>query len=169
MGSCTEGYFAGKVIRGILAGALSIFLGVGAAAAAGCKPDQVELRGDWGQARFRVEIADDAREREQGLMYRDAMPKGAGMLFVYPRPQTAVAFWMKNTRIPLDIIFADAKGRVQTIAAMAKPYDETPLPGGPGIRYVLEINGGLAKSLGIRPGTELRHPAIGPDPVWPCD
>ncbi|GGE23479.1 hypothetical protein GCM10011360_10070 [Primorskyibacter flagellatus] len=148
--------------------ALTFGLGLLAQTAAACDPAQVELRGDWGQARFRVEIADDAAERAQGLMYRDSMPKGAGMLFIYERPQVAVAFWMKNTLIPLDIIYLDETGTVRHIAHEAKPKDETPLPGGSGIQYVLEINGGLARSLGIAEGTELRHPGIGPDAAWPC-
>jgi uncharacterized membrane protein (UPF0127 family) len=128
----------------------------------------VLLRGDWGQARFRVEIADDGKERAQGLMFRDNMAKGAGMLFVYPRPQVAISFWMRNTRIPLDIIFLDETGTVQRIAHDAVPYDETPLPGGGGIQYVLEINGGLAKAMGIAKGTQLQHPTIGALAAWPC-
>jgi len=149
--------------------ALFLTLGAGSVAAEACRDDQVLLRGDWGQARFRVEVADTVQERAQGLMYRDNMAKGAGMLFVYPRPQVAVAFWMKNTRIPLDIIFLDKTGVVQRIARNAVPYDETSLPGGSGIQYVLEINGGLAQAMGIDEGTELRHPAIGDSAAWPCE
>ena len=141
---------------------------VRAGGAVTCRADQVELRGTWGQARFRVEVADDAQERALGLMNRDKMAQSAGMLFVYPRPQFAIAFWMKNTRIPLDIIYLDASGTVKRIAEQAIPYDETALPGGVGIQYVLEINGGLARSIGIAPGTQLRHPAIGADAAWPC-
>ena len=146
--------------------ALSAVLAGGAFAQ--CRDDRVELRGDWGRAGFTVEIADDSGERAQGLMYRDAMSSGAGMLFIYPRPQAAIAFWMRNTRIPLDIIYMDAQGVVQSIAHDAVPFDETPLPGGAGIQYVLEINGGLARRLGIAPGTQLRHPAI-TTPAWSCD
>ncbi|WP_136635712.1 DUF192 domain-containing protein [Pseudooceanicola onchidii] len=141
----------------------------GPALAEVCRMDQVQLRGDWGEARFRVEVADDGQERAQGLMYRDSMSSGAGMLFVYPRPQVAVAFWMKNTRIPLDIIYMDKTGTVRRIAHNAIPHDETALPGGSGIQYVLEINGGLAASMGIAAGTQLRHPAIGEDAAWPCE
>lgn len=134
-----------------------------------CRADRVDLRGDWGNARFRVELAQTNEERGIGLMYRDSMPRGAGMLFIYPKPQPRIAFWMKNTRISLDIIFLDARGVVKTIAANAVPYDETPLPGGADIQYVLEINGGLAAAMGISPGTELRHPNIVADiAAWPC-
>jgi uncharacterized membrane protein (UPF0127 family) len=78
-------------------------------------------------------------------------------------------FWMKNTLIPLDMIFADAAGRVTRVHAMAVPGDETPVEGGAGVQFVLEINGGLAERLGIAPGAELRHPAIGDGAAWPCD
>lgn len=134
-----------------------------------CPADQILLRGDWGQARFRVEVVDTVESRARGLMFRESMPMGAGMLFVYPRPQPAVAFWMRNTMIPLDIIFMDETGTVQQIAHDAVPYDETALPGGPDIQYVLEINAGLSRSMGIAPGTELQHPDIGANAAWPCE
>ena len=90
------------------------------------------------------------------------------MFFVYDRPRI-VAFWMKNTRIPLDMIFAGADGRVRKIQENARPFDETAIPGGDDIQFVLEINGGLAGRLGITPGAELRHPAIDSDrAAWPC-
>ena len=154
------------VIRALTGAAFALAPVVAMAEA--CREDRVTLRGDWGQAAFSVEIADDPQERAQGLMFREKMSKGAGMLFVYDRPQRVMAFWMKNTPLPLDIIFLDHAGVVQTIAANAVPFDETPLPGGTGIQYVLEINGGLAASLGIAPGTQLRHPAIS-DAAWPCE
>lgn len=156
-------------IRGLILAALVLAGSAGAALAYVCSDGVAMLRGDWGQARFRVEIADTGAERAQGLMFRDHMAAGAGMLFVYPRPQPAVAFWMRNTRIPLDIIYMDETGTVQRIAHEAVPYDETALPGGPGIQYVLEINGGLAKSLGLDEGTVLQHPAIGENAAWPCE
>jgi len=137
-------------------------------AAAGCLPDQVELRWPGGKARFAVEVADSPDEQRQGLMFREHLPKSAGMLFVYDRPKRA-SFWMKNTLIPLDIIFADASGTVTKVHAMAKPTDTTSLPGGKAVQFVLEINGGLAARLGIEPGAELRHPAVNPArAVWLC-
>ena len=111
---------------------------------------------------------DDAAERAQGLMHRESLPRFAGMLFVYESPQP-VAFWMKNTLIPLDMLFFDGAGRLTRIKASAAPHDETPVVGGDAVRYVLEINGGLAAELGIDPGAELRHPALDQaTAAWPC-
>ena len=139
------------------------------AAEAACRPDTVELRGPWGQARFAIELADDPAERARGLMFRESLPQSSGMLFVYEAPQRAT-FWMKNTLIPLDMVFLDPAGRVLGVHAMARPGDETIIDGGPGVLGVLEINGGLAARLGIAEGSELRHPAFAAGPAaWPCD
>ncbi|MBW4708017.1 DUF192 domain-containing protein [Roseobacter sp. YSTF-M11] len=133
-----------------------------------CRDDTVFLKGDWGQARFAVEIADDARERAQGLMHRESLPSAAGMLFVYDRPQR-LSFWMRNTLIELDLLFIDATGTVQHIHHRARPLDETPIPGGDNLTHVLEINGGLARAMGISPGTVLRHPTFSKtDAKWSC-
>ncbi len=140
-----------------------------AVAADTCRDDAVHLKGDWGEARFAVEIADDDAERAQGLMHREHLPASAGMLFVYDTPQR-LSFWMRNTLIPLDLIFIDETGEVKTVHHSARPLDETPIPGGPEpLTHVLEINGGLAKAMGIDPGTLVRHPTISPDAAqWPC-
>lgn len=138
------------------------------ALAGSCRDDTVFLRGPFGSARFTVEIADSVGERARGLMFRESMPKSHGMLFVYARPNF-VAFWMKNTLIPLDMIFLDERGVVQKVHSMAIPGDRTQIPGGNGILAVLEINGGLAQAMGIAPGSEMQHPAFGRDAAWPCD
>ena len=159
---------SGDASTRLIAGALALLL-TGGAAAAACAPDTVDIRGASGQQRFTVEVADDGAERAKGLMFRESMPKSAGMLFVYEQPQRA-AFWMKNTLIPLDMIFADATGRVTRVHSDAIPGDTTPIEGGEGIQFVLEINGGLAKRMGIAEGSELRHPAIAQGTaVWPCE
>ena len=134
---------------------------------ADCRTDRVDLRGAWGSARFTVEVADHPAERSRGLMERESMPTGAGMLFVYERPQRAV-FWMKNTLIPLDMIFMDARGQVTHVHENAQPLDLTPIEGGDDVQFILEINGGLAGRMGIAEGSELRHPSIGTEAVWPC-
>ncbi|MEM9844107.1 MAG: DUF192 domain-containing protein [Pseudomonadota bacterium] len=134
-----------------------------------CATDSVHLRGDWGTARFTIELADEPEERAQGLMHRESMPRSAGMLFAYPEPR-AIHFWMRNTLIPLDMIFLDKAGVVQKVHSNAQPLDETPIFGGNNIKYVLEVNGGLSERLGIAPGTQLRHPVIESDvAAWPCD
>ncbi len=137
------------------------------AAIASCREDTVYLRGEWGQARFSIEIADTQASQQIGLMNRPSMPSAAGMLFVYDSP-SPLSFWMRNTLIPLDMLFIDSKGVVRHIHHMAKPLDETPIYGGIGIA-VLEINGGLAKSMSISVGTELRHQSFEKgNPSWSC-
>lgn len=135
---------------------------------AACAPDSVDLRGDWGQVRFTVEIADTDEARAQGLMFRETMARGAGMLFVYDHPQHAY-FWMKNTLIPLDMIFVDRTGLVTRVHHDAIPGDLSHIDGGPDVFAVLEINGGLAARYGIVAGSQMRHAAFDGGPaIWPC-
>lgn len=150
-----------------LRAALVVACGLAQSAVAACSENQVHLRGDWGQARFTVEIADDPETRALGLMFREDMAASAGMLFIYERPQR-LAFWMRNTLIPLDIIFLDPQGVVARVHSNAVPLDETPIPGGDGLLGALEINGGLAHRLGISIGSEVRHPAFGDMAAWAC-
>ncbi len=157
-------------MRGWFPLALAVLVAVPgiAAADAACTPGRLDVRWADGRESFAVEVADDAAERAQGLMFREAMPLSEGMLFVYDAPRRP-SFWMKNTLIPLDMIFADATGTVTRVHANAVPGDLNPVDGGEGAMFVLEINGGLAAKLGIATGAVLRHPAI---PVasaaWPC-
>lgn len=110
----------------------------------------------YGVRRFKVEIADNEASREYGLMHRKSLPPDQGMLFEFDRPEVQ-AFWMKNVLIPLDIIYVGADGRIVSIAADARPLDETPLLSkGPALG-VLEIDGGLAAKLAIQPGDQVRH------------
>jgi len=141
---------------------------VSGAAQADCQANRADLRGDWGQASFNVEIVDTPDERAQGLMYREALPRGAGMLFVYEYPQRA-SFWMKNTLIPLDIVFLDLSGMVTRVHTNAIPGDLSPIPGGDSVFAVLEINAGLAERYGISVGTEMRHSVFSEGPAkWSC-
>ncbi|MEL7098947.1 MAG: DUF192 domain-containing protein [Pseudomonadota bacterium] len=152
------------VQRRLVAALCLVLCWVGIADAA-CRDDTVRLRGEWGEARFTVEIADTPEAQRRGLMFRDSMALSRGMLFTYDRPRR-MSFWMRNTRIELDILFIDAQGIVQRIHHEAQPFDETVIDGGRGIA-ALEINGGLAKRMGIVEGSEVQHPHI-PDPSWPC-
>lgn len=130
-----------------------------AGAQAGCAQGRV-LVGSQGQTHaFTIELADTEAARAKGLMMRPYLPSAAGMLFAYPAPQRA-QFWMANTLIPLDMIFAAPDGTILGVHANAIPQDRTTIDGGPGVQYVLEINGGLAARLGIVAGGRLHHPII---------
>ena len=145
---------------------LALLVGV---AQASCRDDRVDLRGPWGQARFTVEIADTDALRAQGLMHRERLARSAGMLFIYEAP-TSPSFWMRNTLIPLDMLFVDPTGQVTRLHENAQPHDETPIPGGANVLMVLEINGGLSAMLGISEGSEMRHPRLDQDTaLWPCE
>lgn len=109
-----------------------------------------------GPVRFNVEIADDEAERNHGLMYRDPLPDDRGMLFHFQEPEMA-SFWMRNTPSSLDIIFIGVDGRILNIAARTTPYSEASIPASGLTRGVLEIRGGRAAELGIRPGDRVRH------------
>ncbi|MEM0935135.1 MAG: DUF192 domain-containing protein [Pseudomonadota bacterium] len=155
------------VLRSCLLGLIGAILP--SVALALCAADRVDLRGAWGQASFSVEIADTDARRALGLMHRESLPFSSGMLFVYDRAANP-SFWMRNTLIPLDMIFVRPDGVVQHVHAEAVPLDErTRISGGDGVLAVLEINGGLAERLGIEPGTEMRHPAFGAEAAWPCE
>ena len=111
--------------------------------------------------RFRVEIADDDAERQRGLMFRQKLDRDRGMLFEFPDDRER-SFWMKNTYIPLDIIYVARDGRIVSIAARTTPFSEAPVPSFGSATGVLEINGGLAEELGIKPGDTVKHPFFGP-------
>jgi uncharacterized membrane protein (UPF0127 family) len=113
-----------------------------------------------GPVSFKVEIADDDAERERGLMFRTSLAPDAGMLFIWTTPAQR-AFWMRNTYIPLDIIYIGVNGRILSIAAMAEPFNETPLPSQGAALGVLEIAGGRAAELGIEIGDQVHHRIFG--------
>ena len=113
-----------------------------------------------GDHKFTVQVAATPEQQEHGLMFYRSLPGDQGMIFPYEPPQ-AVSFWMKNTLIPLDMLFIRADGTIARIAT-AKPLDETPVPSGVPIAAVLEIRGGRAAELGIREGDKVdwgTHPA----------
>jgi uncharacterized membrane protein (UPF0127 family) len=113
--------------------------------------------------RFKVEVVDTPASRELGLMFRRRLAQDAGMLFDFKSSQD-VAFWMKNTFIPLDIVFIRPDGTVANIARKAKPFDETPLPSDGPVLGVLEINGGEAARIGLKAGDLVRHRIFGNAP-----
>lgn len=103
---------------------------------------------------FRVELARTGEEQAKGLMFRTAMGLDEGMVFPMAPPRSA-SFWMRNTVIPLDLIFVGADGKILNIAANAIPYDETPLVSAGPVKAVLELNGGRAAQLGIAAGDRV--------------
>jgi uncharacterized membrane protein (UPF0127 family) len=122
------------------------------------KPLQpLTLETDKGRYAFRVEDADTDSKRETGLMCRKALAADRGMLFDFKRSTDNVAFWMRNTLIPLDIVFIRPDGRVLSIARNARPLDETPLPAGGKVRAVLELAAGRAAEIGLMPGDKVVH------------
>jgi uncharacterized membrane protein (UPF0127 family) len=115
-----------------------------------------------GPFRFRVEDAANDPQRETGLMCRTHLSPDRGMLFDFLEPTDGVAFWMKNTLIPLDIVFIAPDGRVVSIARNARPLDLRPLPAGGVVRGVLEIAGGRAAQIGLKPGDRVEHRIFAP-------
>ncbi len=137
----------------IRAASAALVVVAGAAAFAQAERSEVVVATGEGSHSFVVELADDPQERARGLMYRRSMPRGEGMLFDFDE-ETGVSFWMANTYIPLDLIFIRADGTIKSIAERATPLSRRSIAE-TGVRYVLEINGGLSDELGIAPGDEV--------------
>jgi uncharacterized membrane protein (UPF0127 family) len=109
------------------------------------------------RARYRVRVARTPQERERGLMFVEEMPADEGMLFLFDEP-SEVGFWMRDTLIPLDLIFIEATGRIVRIHPDAIPHDETPIWSGSAVTGVLELNGGAAGRAGAVPGDMVSSP-----------
>jgi uncharacterized membrane protein (UPF0127 family) len=113
--------------------------------------------------RFDIELAVDPADRSRGLMFRQSMPADHGMLFDFERSQP-VTMWMRNTVLPLDMLFIEESGRVAWIAADTTPYSEALIEAPVPVRAVLELNAGTAKRLGIAPGARVVHKLFAPRP-----
>src|SRR2546427_12767693 len=149
----------------VLLAALSVLIlpcaGVaGRLAAAELQP--LEIASKNGVHVFAVEMASTPEEQAKGLMFRRQLPEGQGMLFDFHKEQPT-SFWMKNTYIPLDIIFIRGDGRILRIAENTVPLSETLVPSGGPVRAVLEVIGGTPKKLGIPPGDRGGHAIFGGD------
>lgn len=105
---------------------------------------------------FILEVADDIPKQNKGLMNRDSMPGDHGMIFVFS-DETERNFWMKNTRIALDILYLDHKGKVVSVATM-KPLDLTSVPSHGPAEYAIELNAGIAQAIGIKAGDQITVP-----------
>lgn len=133
-----------------------------------CLPGLAEIRTADRTVAFSVEIADTDAARARGLMFRRDLPRDAGMLFVFD-DEAPRAFWMENTPLPLDMLFFDARGELCGLVERAEPFTRTLRESGCASKAVLEINGGLARELGIGRGARMRHPSFGAAAAWPCD
>ena len=136
--------------------------------ASACEEDVVSIHGDFGVVDFNVEIAITSIQRTQGLMGRKKLDAQSGMLFLYEKPHK-VSFWMKNTVIPLDIIFLSMSGEISHIEHNAQPFSMKRISGRSDTIAVLEINGQSAIREGIKTGDLVRHPFFLPfDVKWSC-
>lgn len=113
-----------------------------------------------GPQKFKVELADNDASRSRGMMFRTSMAPDAGMLFDFKNEQMA-SFWMRNTLLPLDMLFIKADGTILNIHQRAIPHDESGINSTGPVRAVLEVNGGTASRLGIKPGDKVQHAIFG--------
>lgn len=121
---------------------------------------KVVLTGTGGKKHaFDVEVAVTRDARTRGLMWRYALADTAGMLFIFPRQQP-LSFWMRNTLIPLDMLFIDAQGSVVSIQENAEPRTLSARPSAGPALYVLEVRGGLTAKLGVKPGSPVSFEGI---------
>jgi uncharacterized membrane protein (UPF0127 family) len=155
-----------KSWRNPIAGALAIscMLSILSIAMSACaQGPRIEIVGPDGTRRavVKVEIADAAASREYGLMYRKQMDEDAGMIFVFKLPKHQ-EFWMKNTVIPLDMIFADGSGKIIGAVRKAEPFSETIDAVDGDSQYVLEVNGGFCDRYGVKPGDTLHFEGFVP-------
>jgi uncharacterized protein len=145
---------AWRWVVAVAAVAIFAFAGPGAQAAS-VQPLEIVTKN--GVQVFSVEMATTEQEKETGLMYRKELPDGKGMLFDFS-PEQQVSMWMKNTYIPLDMIFIRADGRIVRIAENTEPLSTKIISSGGPAKGVLEVIAGTAKKYGIEPGDRVGHP-----------
>lgn len=153
--------FARTLFRplGLMLLALSVALGGGAAFAASDREPLV-IQTTNGPHTFAVEVADTPESRAQGLMNRTRMNPRHGMLFNFKRPQQ-VSMWMRNTPLPLDMLFVDQRGTIIYVEHQAVPHSTNPRGPQRPVLGVVELVGGVAGTLGIAPGDTVEHPMFG--------
>ena len=113
-----------------------------------------------GPQRFAIELALTPEQQQQGLMFRRTMAADAGMLFIFPKTQPA-GFWMKNTLIPLDMLFISEDGHIADLHERAVPLSQATIPSKVPVKAVLELNGGTVARLGIKIGDVVRYASFG--------
>jgi uncharacterized membrane protein (UPF0127 family) len=139
---------------------LAALLESGAAAAQDVEPLTIDSAD--GRFEFEVEVAATPAERSRGLMYRRQLADDRGMLFDFGSTGPA-SMWMRNTYIPLDMLFIEPNGRIRKIAAETEPLSEDVVSSGGPVRAVLELRGGITGELGIEPGDQIIHPLFAED------
>jgi len=126
----------------------------------GLPVEELIVRSGDKEHRFQVEIAATDQQRSMGLMFREEMAYDHGMLFLFDTEGQRY-FWMKNTPLPLDIIYLGADGEIVSIAADTKPFSLETIPSGGPAKFVLEVNAGIAAALAIAPGDKAESPSLG--------
>jgi uncharacterized protein len=112
-----------------------------------------------GDHNFTIEVATTDQERALGLMFRRSLPENSGMLFIYDPPQPAT-MWMKNTLIPLDMVFISAEGKVHRIESNTEPFSTTVIPSEGEVVGVLELNAGEADKIGLKRGDKVVYQGL---------
>jgi uncharacterized protein len=120
------------------------------------------LKTETGDHNFTIEVATTLQEQALGLMFRRSLPENAGMLFLYDRPQP-VAMWMKNTLIPLDMVFISVDGTVHRIESNTEPFSTAVIPSEGTIAAVLELNAGEADKIRLKRGDKVLYPGLAKD------
>ena len=141
------------------AGVAIAFAAILAPLAAVADENKLTLHTGTGDYDFNISVVDTPESRAKGLMYVTELANDAGMLFDF-KEERGVSFWMRNTFIPLDMIFVDAKGIVKNVHVNAHPHDPTGIPSDGPVQYVLEIPGGRSVEIGLKPGDKMDHDRI---------
>jgi uncharacterized membrane protein (UPF0127 family) len=133
------------------------------AAHAQMREDRLVLVTSTGRHEIRIEVAETPQQKALGLMFRTSMAENRGMLFPYGAPQE-ITMWMRNTYIPLDMVFIRADGTVHRVEARAEPLNEKIIPSRGPVVAVLELAGGVAEKLGLKAGDKVLHATFGTAP-----
>ena len=148
------------MLRSLVLAVLSLVAVSASAVAAPLSATTIEIVTNSGPHSFAIEVMRTPAELEKGLMYRRHMAADAGMLFDFGAPQR-VSMWMKNTFLPLDMVFIARDGRVVSVKQNAEPQSERIIPSGGDVTGVLELNAGTAKRIELKVGDQVRHPMFG--------
>jgi uncharacterized membrane protein (UPF0127 family) len=142
----------------VIARSLGLLLAllVGLLPLSACSDSRLVLHTATGDYPFTVEVVDTPEKRAEGLMFRQSLAPDAGMLFDFKEVRE-VSFWMRNTFIPLDMIFIAPDGTVENIHLNARPQDPTSIPSGVPVQFVLEISGGRSAEIGLKVGDKAEH------------